>query len=94
MANKLNLALKFAVAGAIVAAIFSGRFALNAGAPSASQSDSTPHFENAKLEQREIKAGLGQEVDAWAAGAEKAQWLGYSVPAVTGDHRMCCGDSE
>ena len=40
-----------------------------------------------------MKAGLAQEVDAWAAAAEKAQWLGYSVPAVAGDHRMCCGDS-
>jgi HEAT repeat protein len=52
-----------------------------------------PQITNAKVEEREVKAGLAQEVDAWAAAAEKAQWLGYSVPAVAGDHRMCCDDS-
>jgi hypothetical protein len=51
-----------------------------------------PQITNAKVEQREVKAGLAQEVNAWAAAAEKAQWLGYSVPAVASDHRTCCGD--
>src|ERR1700747_1412267 len=52
-----------------------------------------PQITNAKAQEREVKAGVAEEVDAWAAAAEKAQWLGYSVPAVAGDHRMCCGDS-
>jgi HEAT repeat protein/DNA-binding transcriptional regulator YdaS (Cro superfamily) len=91
--NKMKLALKLAVAATLVAGIFSGRPALNAGAASATQSASKPQIENARVEPREIKAGLTQEVDAWARNAEKAQWLGYSVPAVNGDHRMCCGDS-
>jgi hypothetical protein len=52
-----------------------------------------PQIENGKVEQRQVKAGLAQEVDAWAAASQQAQWLGYSVPAVNGDHRMCCQDS-
>ena len=93
MANRMNVALQLAVAGTLLAGIFSGQLALNAQAPGATQSDSKPQIENAKLDQREIKAGLAQEVNAWAASADRAQWLGYSVPAVSGDHRMCCGDS-
>ncbi len=57
------------------------------------QSSSKPQFTNAKVEERQIKIGLTQEVEAWAAGAAQPQWLGYSVPAVSSDHRMCCGDS-
>src|SRR2546428_7212912 len=53
-----------------------------------------PQIENGKVEQRQVKAGLAQEVDAWAAASQQARWLGYSVPAVNGDHRMCCGDSD
>jgi HEAT repeats len=52
-----------------------------------------PQIENGKVAQREVKAGLAQEVDAWAASANKAQWLGYAVPAVNGGHRMCCGNN-
>ena len=94
MANRMNFALQLAVAGTlVVAGIFSGRLALNARAPTATQSVSKPQIENAKLDQRQIQSGLAQEVDAWAANADSAQWLGYSVPAVDADHRMCCGDS-
>jgi HEAT repeat protein len=56
------------------------------------QSAMKPQITNAKVEVREVQASLAQEVEAWAAAAEKAQWLGYSVPAVVGDHHMCCGD--
>jgi len=41
-----------------------------------------PQIENGKVEQRQVKAGLAQEVDVWAAASQQAQWLGYSVPAV------------
>ena len=53
------------------------------------QSAMKPQITNAKVDVREVKASLAQEVDAWAAAAEKAQWLGYSVPAVVGEHNMC-----
>src|SRR5947199_9017459 len=57
------------------------------------QAGGKPQITNAKVEQREVRTGVAQEVNAWAATVEEAQWLGYSVAAVNGDHRMCCGDS-
>src|SRR5713101_10018913 len=80
------------IAGAVVVALMGATLCLNAGAQSA-QLSGKPQITNAKVEAREVKSGLAQEVDAWTAAAETAQWLGYSVPAVAGDHRMCCGDS-
>jgi len=80
------------IAGAVVIALMGATLCLNAGAQSA-QLSGKPQITNAKVEAREVKAGLAQEVDAWAAAAEKAQWLGYSVPAVAGDHHMCCGSN-
>jgi HEAT repeat protein len=77
---------------AVVAALMGVTLCLNAGAQLV-QPAGKPQIINAKVEEREVKTGIAQEVEAWAAGAEKAQWLGYSVPAVAGDHRMCCGDS-
>jgi HEAT repeat protein len=59
----------------------------------ATPSGGKPQFSNAKVEERQVKAGLAQEVDAWAAGAAQPQWLGYAVPAASSDRRMCCGDS-
>src|SRR6266853_3334188 len=80
------------IAGAVVVALMGATLCLNAGAQSA-QLSGKPQITNAKVEAREAKAGLAQEVDAWAAAAEKAQWLGYPVPAVAGDHHMCCGSN-
>jgi hypothetical protein len=77
------------IARAAVVALMGATLCLNAGAQA--QSSGKSQVANAKVEAREVKAGLAQEVDAWAAAAEKAQWLGYSVPAVAGDHHMCCG---
>jgi HEAT repeat protein len=51
-----------------------------------------PQIQNAKTQQREVKDSLARELDTWTAGTQEAQWLGYSVPAVTSDHKMCCGD--
>ena len=80
------------IAGAVVVALMGATLCRNAGAQSAQLSGKS-QIANAKVEAREVKAGLAQEVDAWAAAAEKAQWLGYSVPAVAGDHHMCCGSN-
>ena len=84
--------LQRTVARITAIALIGATFCLIARAQSV-QLSGKPQITNAKAEEREVKAGLAQEVDAWAAAAEKAQWLGYSVPAVAGDHRMCCGDS-
>jgi HEAT repeat protein len=51
----------------------------------------SPRITHAQVEEREIKAGLAPEVDRWAAAAEKAQWLGYAVPAAAPDRSTCCG---
>jgi len=79
------------IAEMVVVALMAATLGLDAGAQSA-QLGGKPQFANAKVEQREVKTGVAQEVNAWAAAAERAQWLGYSVPAVASDHRMCCGD--
>ncbi len=84
--------LQRTVARTTAIALIGATFCLIARAQSV-QLSGKPQITNAKAEEREVKAGLAQEVDVWAAAAEKAQWLGYSVPAVAGDHKMCCGDS-
>ena len=80
------------VAGAVALVSLGAILCMNLSAQTP-QSSGKPQFSNAKVEERQVKAGLAQEVDAWAAGATQAQWLGYSVPAVSSDRRMCCGDS-
>src|SRR5437762_2423842 len=86
------------VAGAVSFLLAAG-FAMAGGANAQTPQTETakaagmPQIENGKVEPRQVKAGLAPEVDAWAAASQQAQWLGYSVPAVHGDHRMCCGDS-
>jgi hypothetical protein len=81
-----------AIAIAIATVLIAAAASLNADAQSA-QSSGKPQFTNARVEERQVKSGLAQEVDAWAANAAQAQWLGYSVPAVSSGHRMCCGNS-
>jgi hypothetical protein len=88
-----RVGLERRIADAMVVLFVVATLCLNARAQSI-QSGGKPQITNAKVEEREVKVGLAQEVDAWAAAAEKALWLGYSVPAVAGDHRMCCGDSD
>lgn len=75
----------FAMTGAVVAGI--------TAAKAAAQVAIKPQVSNSKVEEREIKFGLAQEVDGWAKSSEQARWLGYSVPAVDQKHRMCCGDN-
>ena len=85
-------ALERIIMDAAIVALTGATLCLNAGAQNA-QSGGKPQITNAKVEELEVKVGLAQEVDTWTAAVDKAQWLGYSVPAVAGDHRMCCGDS-
>ncbi len=79
------------IAEAVIVWLMGATLCLNAGAQSA-PSSGKPQTTHAQVEEREVKVGLAQEVDAWAAAAEKAQWLGYSVPAVALDRQVCCGD--
>lgn len=56
------------------------------------QGANQPAIENAHVEHRDIKTSLAQDVHDWAAAAAKPQWLAYSVPAVSSERHMCCGD--
>jgi hypothetical protein len=58
------------------------------------QAMSLPRTANAKVEQRAVTAALAQEMDSWTRAADQAQWLAYSVPAVSGDREMCCSDGN
>jgi len=84
-----------AAVAALLAAGFGAVWEANAQAPEKENAGTAgiPQIENGKVEQRQVRAGLAEEVEAWASASQPAQWLGYSVPAVKGDHRMCCGDS-
>jgi HEAT repeat protein len=59
-----------------------------------SQNPPAPRTENAKIEQRSVGGSFAQTIDAWAKSADHAQWLAYSVPAVSGDRQVCCGNGN
>jgi len=55
----------------------------------AAQSDA-PRVENARLETRALAAPLADELKNWAAGSSQPQWIGYTVPQVAGNRKVCC----
>lgn len=57
------------------------------------QTPDAPKTENTRVEQRAVTGSLTQTVDAWTKAAEHARWLAYSVPAVSGDRQVCCGNN-
>src|ERR1051326_2553202 len=59
----------------------------------AGQTPVQPKAENAKVEQRSVSGSLSQTVAGWTKAADHAQWLAYSVPAVSGDRQVCCGNN-
>jgi hypothetical protein len=62
-------------------------------AAAAPQSDSAPaNIINAKLETRAITGTLAETFRALQAQADKPEWVGYSVPEISGDRTMCCGN--
>jgi hypothetical protein len=67
---------------------------LAAGVRPARAQAPAPKTENAQVERRSISGNFEQTVDAWAKSAERAQWLAYSVPAVSGDREVCCSNSN
>jgi hypothetical protein len=75
-----NIVLRLAILGAALVAQVSG------------QTTAPPKTENAKVEQHAVTGSFAQTVDAWAKSVSRAQWLGYAVPAVSGDRQVCCGD--
>lgn len=53
-----------------------------------------PRLANAKLETRSAAGGLEKEFRALLAGRSGPAWVGYAVPAVAGEHQMCCSNSN
>jgi len=52
-----------------------------------------PNTQNAKVVPRAVTGGLQHTVDGWAAEADHAEWLGYSVPAANPERQACCGEN-
>ena len=50
------------------------------------------HVENARLEKRTLAGLLANEVKRWTDQSAEPQWLGYTVPQITGDRTVCCGN--
>ena len=48
---------------------------------------------NAKMQTRAV-ASLEKEFQALVRDQAEAAWIGYAVPVVTGNHRICCYSSE
>lgn len=52
-----------------------------------------PRISNARLQARQVAAGLEREVRSIADDASGPAWIGYTVPAVPGEHLLCCSES-
>ena len=63
-------------------------------AQSSPSSDVMPAFENAKTESRALSGSLSDEISRWAKSSTDPQWLGYSVPAISRDRVICCGNGD
>jgi HEAT repeats len=57
-----------------------------------SATDDAPRLVNAARETQVVSGGLEATVQAIAGRSEKAQWIGYAVQQVTGEHSACCGN--
>lgn len=84
----------FAICLATVAVAYGAlRHEETAVAAAPPQNDTTPaNIVNAKLETRAVSGTLGETFRSLQAQADKAEWLGYSVPQIRGDRTMCCGN--
>ena len=72
----------------------SGLLALpTADGRSQAQTAPAPKTENAKVLPRAVTGSLAQTVSEWAARADHPEWLAYSVPAVSGERQVCCGEN-
>jgi HEAT repeats len=49
-----------------------------------------PRLVNAERQTQAVSGGLGATVQAIASQAEKAEWIGYGVQQVPGEHSACC----
>jgi len=57
------------------------------------QAAEAPRIENAKLETRAAGTSLDATLREIATTAEKAEWVGYHVDEVAGEHGVCCNNN-
>ncbi|HEX5424597.1 MAG TPA: hypothetical protein VFW94_13700, partial [Candidatus Acidoferrales bacterium] len=53
-----------------------------------------PQITNAKTETRAAAADFSAQLRNAVQSRQEPAWFGYAVPAVAGDHQMCCGSYE
>ncbi len=91
------LGLAMIVAGISIAAVQLAKGGAPARLGQASlavaQAAETPRIENAKLETRAVSASLDATIREIAATAERAEWVGYHVDQVAGEHGICCNNN-
>jgi len=56
------------------------------------QNEAPANVINAKLQTRAVSGTLAETVRSLQAQADSPEWLGYSVPQISGDRNMCCGN--
>lgn len=49
-----------------------------------------PRIENAILESADLQGSLSSEVATWSATVGEPSWMGWHVPMIEGDSRLCC----
>jgi HEAT repeat protein len=52
-----------------------------------------PRVVNGKVVPRQVTGDLRRSIDAVVKAQNGPAWIGYSVPMIAGEHRMCCYDS-
>jgi HEAT repeats len=53
-----------------------------------------PNVSNGPVLERPVTGGFQPAFTRIAAGVSDVAWIGYAVPLVAGDHRMCCGKDD
>lgn len=62
------------------------------GSCAQSVADAPPRITNGHVETRALSGKLAQELQSLAEKTTGPIWAGYVVPAVDGDHILCCGN--
>src|ERR1043166_5595908 len=93
MAKKPTFRRKFTIAGTFAVVMLNAAIGLNLqGANQQAQAIGAPKTQNTKVEQLAVTGSLAQTIDGWTKATDTAQWLGYSVPAVSQEQQACCAD--
>jgi hypothetical protein len=60
-------------------------------APAARSSANTPNIQNSRVNQQATTGSLATQLKDWTAQVTSPQWLGYTVPEISGNRSICCG---